>query len=133
MAERDAYKQRLKDHLKETKSHARQLERRIKKLGGKAEAGPLPEVGPDVAQAAPTATHKAAALAQGQISPARAGAAEKQLKNAKTETPTSRGDRQFHRERDLAEAVGASATAQLARDIRRDGSAWPSSWPARSP
>ena len=40
MAQRDAYKKRLKDHLKETKGHARQLERRIKQLGGKAEASP---------------------------------------------------------------------------------------------
>ena len=63
MAERDAYKKRLKDHLKETRNHARQLERRIKKLGGKAEAGPLPEVAQNVVEAAQSATHKAAALA----------------------------------------------------------------------
>ena len=41
---RDAYKKRLKDHLKETKAQAKGLERRIKQLGGKAEA--VPAAGP---------------------------------------------------------------------------------------
>src|SRR3954452_14173408 len=44
---RATYKKRLQDHLKETKAQARNLERRIKKLGGKAEARTLP--GPNVA------------------------------------------------------------------------------------
>src|SRR5690349_24299193 len=34
MTSRAPYKKRLQEHLKETKSHARELERRIKKLGG---------------------------------------------------------------------------------------------------
>jgi len=34
MTTRAPYKKRLKEHLKETKAHARGLERRIKKLGG---------------------------------------------------------------------------------------------------
>ncbi|MEK6229396.1 MAG: DUF892 family protein, partial [Actinomycetota bacterium] len=34
---RDAYKKRLKQHLKETKDQAKGLQRRIKQLGGKAE------------------------------------------------------------------------------------------------
>ena len=33
--------QRLQQHLRETKGHAREVERRIKQLGGKAEAGPI--------------------------------------------------------------------------------------------
>ena len=39
---RDAYKKRLKEHLKETKAQAKGLERRIKQLGGKAESVPAP-------------------------------------------------------------------------------------------
>src|ERR1700733_11626677 len=34
MTTKAPYKKRLKQHLKETKSHAKQVERRIKKLGG---------------------------------------------------------------------------------------------------
>ena len=45
--ERASYKKRLQDHLKETKAQAKGLERRIKQLGGKAEAVSLP--GPEMA------------------------------------------------------------------------------------
>ena len=122
MAIRDAYKKRLKDHLKETKDHARQLDRRIKKLGGKAEAGPLPEAVKDVAQAAQTATKKAAALAQGPMHAARGlSPAEKQLKNAKTEYSEEHEEiANYTAIETLAEAVGDAETAKLARDIRRD-------------
>ena len=41
-AARASYKKRLQDHLKETKAQAKGLERRIKQLGGKAEAAHLP-------------------------------------------------------------------------------------------
>ena len=44
---RASYKKRLQDHLKETKAQARNLERRIKKIGGKPEWVHVP--GPDVA------------------------------------------------------------------------------------
>ena len=119
---RDAYKKRLKEHLKETKGHARELERRIKKLGGKAAAGPLPEVVLDAAQAAQTATHKAAALAQGPMHALRGlSPAEKQLKNAKTEYSEEHEEiANYTAIETLAEAVGDTETAKLARDIRRD-------------
>ena len=42
---RDDYARRLKDHLKETKSHAAQVARRIKQLGGNPETVSIP--GPD--------------------------------------------------------------------------------------
>ena len=116
MALRDTYKKRLKDHLKETKGHARLLERRIKKLGGKA--GPLT----DVAQVAQTATKKAAALAQGPLHAARGlSPAEKQLKNAKTEYSEEHEEiANYTALETFAEAVGDKETAKLARDIRRD-------------
>jgi len=44
-ATRDDYVKRLKDHLKETRSHATQVARRIKQLGGDPEAVDVP--GPD--------------------------------------------------------------------------------------
>ena len=37
MTTKAPYKKRLQQHLKETKDHARQVQRRIKQLGGKAE------------------------------------------------------------------------------------------------
>jgi ferritin-like metal-binding protein YciE len=37
MTTRPPYKKRLQQHLKETKGHARAVERRIKQLGGKAD------------------------------------------------------------------------------------------------
>src|SRR5215204_5999580 len=46
MTTRAPYKKRLQEHLRETKGHGRELSRRIKQLGGKAEAGPLPDAAP---------------------------------------------------------------------------------------
>jgi ferritin-like metal-binding protein YciE len=120
---RDAYKKRLKDHLKETKAQAKGLERRIKQLGGKAEALDLP--GPDrvseVAGKAQAAAQKAVAAAKGPLHAIRGtGEAEKMLKNAKTE---------FWNEHDeianylaieaLADALGDRDTAKLAREFRK--------------
>src|SRR3954465_569630 len=65
--ERASYKKRLQDHLKETKAQAKGLERRIKQLGGKAEAVnlPGPEVASGVASKATAAATKAMAAAKG--------------------------------------------------------------------
>ena len=61
---RPPYKKRLQEHLKETKQHAKLLERRIKKLGGTAEAGPdLPGPAETVANLA----GRAVAAAQGPL------------------------------------------------------------------
>src|SRR5262245_44953742 len=74
---RRSYKQRLQDHLKETKAQARGLEKRIKKLGGKADGSPAAKV--------TAAASKAAAAAKGPVHALRGtGEAEKLLKNAKT-------------------------------------------------
>src|SRR5215216_4462257 len=89
MTTKTPYKKRLQDHLKETKDHARQVERRIKQLGGKAEAGPV-SAGPDAVTGAVTSVtsvaSKAVAAAQGPLHALRGtGESEKMLKNAKTE------------------------------------------------
>jgi hypothetical protein len=85
MAVRAPYKKRLRDHLTETKRHAREVERRVKELGGSAEGTPVP--GPsDIAGVVISGVQKATALAQGPLHALRGtGAEERQLKNAKTE------------------------------------------------
>ena len=69
MTTRQPYKRRLQEHLKETKGHARVVERRIKQLGGTAEEMHVP--GPDlVSEAASKVTevaHRGVALAQGPL------------------------------------------------------------------
>jgi ferritin-like metal-binding protein YciE len=116
---RPPYKKRLQDHLKETKQHSKLLERRIKKLGGSADAGgDLP--GPTEAVA--NLAGRAVAAAQGPLHALRGtGEAEKMLKNAKDE---------YHEEAEeianytaieaLADVVGDKETAKLARGIRRE-------------
>ena len=56
MTTRRPYKKRLREHLKETKGHARQLKTRIRELGGKAEAGPISAGPTSVVEAASTLT-----------------------------------------------------------------------------
>ena len=89
MTNRDAYKKRLTQHLKETKDHARQLERRIKKLGGST--AKMPQL-----------ASKGVALAKGPLHAMRGTSEEeKLLKNAKTRVLRgARGDRHLHRDRD---------------------------------
>src|ERR1700683_5303676 len=82
------YKKRLKEHLSETKRHAREVKQSIKRLGGTAEtvSAPGPEPIAEVAQAVVAGAQKAVALAQGPLHALRAtGEEEKQLKNAKSE------------------------------------------------
>src|SRR2546423_5375155 len=116
---RPPYKKRLQQHLKETKQHAKLLERRIKKLGGTAEIGPdLP--GPTEAVA--SLAGRAVAAAQGPLHALRGtGEAEKMLKNAKDE---------YHEEAEeianysaietLAGLVADNDTATIARGIKRE-------------
>src|SRR5215207_3995165 len=125
MTTRPPYKKRLREHLTETKGHARQLKTRIRELGGKAEAGPVSSGPTPVVGAASTLTSvasKAVAAVQGPLHAIRGtGESEKMLKNAKTE---------YHNEFEevatytgieaLAEAVNDKETAKLARGIRRE-------------
>jgi ferritin-like metal-binding protein YciE len=114
MTTRKPYKKRLQDHLKETKSHSRELERRIKKLGGD---------GPQLLdKIAGQATAKAVSLAKGPLYMVRGtGEAEKMLKNAKTEYFNEHEEiATYTAIETLAESVGDQETAKLARAIRRD-------------
>ena len=126
MTSRAPYKKRLQQHLKETKGHARVVQRRIKQLGGKAEAEalPVPAPGPvaDAAGAVTSAASKAVAAAQGPLHAVRGtGEAEKMLKNAKTEYFNEFEEIATYTGIEaLAEAVGDADTAKLARGIRRE-------------
>jgi ferritin-like metal-binding protein YciE len=109
MTAKGPYKKRLQQHLKETKSHAKQVERRIKKLGGGG-------------QTLQGAVGKLQAVAKGPLHAIRGdGEAEKMLKNAKTEYFNEHEEIATYLaiER-LAEKVRDSETAKLARAIRRE-------------
>ncbi len=116
MTTRASYKKRLKEHLRETKRHAKDVERRIKKLGG------APEPVAEAAQRVQSVANKAAALAQGPLHAVRGtGEAEKLLKNAKTEYADEAEEiATYTAIETLAQAVGDKETEKLARTIRRD-------------
>jgi ferritin-like metal-binding protein YciE len=124
MTPRADYKKRLREHLKETKAHARSVERRIKALGGEAETVSVP--GPDPlakgAKGAKAAVQRAAAAAQGPLHAVRGtGQQERMLKNARTEYQDEAGEIATYRAIEaLAKAVGDKETAKLARDIGRE-------------
>jgi ferritin-like metal-binding protein YciE len=104
-----AYKKRLKQHLKETKGHAKALQRRIKQLGG----------GTQTAQSV-VGTVKAAA--KGPLHAVRgSGELEKMLKNAKTEYFNEHEEiATYLAIETFAAKVGDKETAQIARGIRRE-------------
>jgi ferritin-like metal-binding protein YciE len=122
MTTRPPYKKRLQEHLKETKGHARVVERRIKQLGGKAEQVPAPGPVAEVATTAQSAASKAVAAAKGPLHAVRGtGEHEKMLKNAKTEYFNEFEEiATYSGIEALAEAVGDRDTARLARGIRRE-------------
>ena len=114
LATRASYKKRLQQHLQETRRHARDVERRIKQLGGSGAV--------ELAATVQATAAKALALAQGPLHAVRGtGEAERQLKNAKTEYANEAEEIATYTAIEaLAESVGDRDTAQLARGIRRD-------------
>jgi ferritin-like metal-binding protein YciE len=109
MTVRAPYKKRLKQHLKETKDHARRLERRIKQLGGDP-------------QTLQSLTGKATAALKGPLHALRgSGEDERQLKNAKTEYSEEAEEIATYTAIEaFAENVSDNETAKLARAIKRD-------------
>ena len=118
------YKARLRDHLKETKGHARAVSKRIKQLGGDPDVPDMP--GPEGlakgVRAAKTAVQQAAAAAQGPLHAVRGtGHQERMLKNARTEYQDEAEEIATYRAIEaLAKGVGDKETAKLARDIQRE-------------
>lgn len=109
MTAKGPYRRRLQQHLKETKAHARQVERRIKKLGGGG-------------QTLQGTVGKLTAAAKGPLHAIRgAGEQEKMLKNAKTEYFNEHEEiATYLAIETLAEKVRDPETAKLARGIRRE-------------
>lgn len=109
MTVKGPYKKRLQQHLKETKSHAKQVERRIKQLGGGT-------------QTLQGAVGKLTAVAKGPLHAIRgSGETEKMLKNAKTEYFNEHEEiATYLAIESFAEKVKDSETAKLARAIRRE-------------
>jgi ferritin-like metal-binding protein YciE len=117
------YKKRLQKHLTETRDHKRQVARRIKKLGGKPSAVKVPAKAP-VPGLVGEAAGKAVAGVKGQVGAARAlitSQPETHLRNAQEELREEHVEIALYtRLEALAEEVGDSDTAKLARGIRRD-------------
>src|SRR6476620_2533075 len=109
MTVKGPYKKRLQQHLKETKSHAKQVERRIKQLGGGG-------------QTLQSAVGKLTAAAKAPLHMVRgSGEQEKMLKNAKTEYFNEHEEiATYLAIETLAERVGDRDTAKLAKGIRRE-------------
>jgi ferritin-like metal-binding protein YciE len=118
------YEKRLKDHLKETKDHARAVSKRIKQLGGTPATVSLP--GPEgvskAAQGMQDALTKAKAAAQGPLDVVRgSGEQGRMVRNARTEFEEEAHEIAAYTVIDsLATAVGDTETAQLARGILRE-------------
>lgn len=103
------YQKRLKEHLKETKAHAKALEKRIKKLGGGG-------------QTVASLVGKATAVAKGPLHVVRGdGRQEKMLKNAKTQFTAEQEEISTYLALEVfATKVGDTETAKLARGIRKE-------------
>jgi len=122
MTTKPPYKKRLQQHLTETRGHARQVERRIKQLGGTAETSSAPGPVGDAASAVSAAASKAVSAAKGPLHALRGtGESEKMLKNAKTEYWNEFEEiATYTAIETLAETVGDKETAKLAKGIRRE-------------
>jgi ferritin-like metal-binding protein YciE len=109
MTDRTAYRKRLKQHLHETKNHARLVERRISKLGG---GGHLLH----------NLAARGSAFAKAPMHARRGKSAEERmLKNAKTEYSEEAEEiATYTAIETLADTVGDSETAKMARQIRRE-------------
>jgi ferritin-like metal-binding protein YciE len=120
LTQKQSYKKRLQQHLKETRDHKRQVASRVKKLGGSASGPSIPGVPGAVGEVA----GKAVAAAKGQLGAARAAVtdqAETHLRNAQEELREEHVEiALYNRLEAFANEVGDRDTAQLAKTIRRD-------------
>jgi ferritin-like metal-binding protein YciE len=116
MTTRAPYRKRLRRHLTETKGHARQLERRIKQLGGSNGAVQSAQ------KTATTVVGKAVATAKGPVDTLRGvGEQEQMLKNAKQEYSEEAKEIATYKSIiAFAEKVGDRETAKLAKAILRE-------------
>ena len=118
LTQKQSYKKRLQQHMKETRAHKRRVAMRIKELRGSASSGPvLPGVLGEAAG-------KAVAAVKGQVGTARAAMTEQtetHLRNAQEELREEHVEIAIYtRIETLADQVGDRETARLAKSIRRD-------------
>src|SRR4051794_22013913 len=117
-------KKRLREHLKETKAHARGLSSRIKALGGKADAGNLP--GPDAlgeaVGAVTSLANKATAAAKGPMQVLRGtGDADNELRNMRDAFWNEAEEIAHYTVIEaIADKLGDKETVKLAKQIRRE-------------
>jgi ferritin-like metal-binding protein YciE len=120
LTQKQAYKKRLLQHLKETRDHKRRVASRIKQLGGPTGQNLISATGSMVGEMA----GKTVAAVKGQVDTARAivtEQAETHLRNAQEELREEHVEIALYtRVEVLATEVGDRDTAQLARSIRRD-------------
>jgi ferritin-like metal-binding protein YciE len=119
-----AIKKKLRAHLTETKAHARSVSSRIKALGGKADTSnlPGPEALGDAVGAVTAIANKAAAAAKGPVQVLRGtGVADNELRNMR-DAFWNEAEEIAHYTiiESVAEKLGDSETAKLARAIRRE-------------
>src|SRR3954467_3823082 len=116
-------KKRLTEHLRETKQQSKNLERRIKALGGKAEAVDLP--GPDVVtgagSGAASVANKALAAAKGPVAALRGTSpADNLLRNVRDSFWNEAEEiAHYNTIEALAGKLGDKETVKLAKDHRR--------------
>jgi ferritin-like metal-binding protein YciE len=120
LTEKQSYKKRLQQHLKETRDHKRRVAARIKQLGGPTGQGLIGATGSVVGEVA----GKTVAAVKGQVGVARAlitDQAETHLRNAEDELREEQVEiALYSRIEVFATEVGDRDTAQLARAIRRE-------------
>jgi ferritin-like metal-binding protein YciE len=117
-------KKRLREHLTETKRHARSVQSRIKALGGKAEAVNVP--GPDAVGGAVTAVtslaNKATAAAKGPVQTLRgSGVADNELRNMRDAFWNEAEEIAHYTVIEaIADKLSDKETVKLAKQIRRE-------------
>jgi ferritin-like metal-binding protein YciE len=120
LTQKQSYKKRLQQHLKETRDHKRRVASRIKQLGGPTGQGLIGATGSAVGEVA----GKTVAAVKGQVGAARAlvtDQAETHLRNAEDELREEHVEIALYtRIEAFATEVGDRDTAKLARAIRRD-------------
>ena len=120
LTQKQSYKKRLQQHLKETRDHKRRVAARIKQLGGPTGQGLIGATGSAVGEVA----GKTVAAVKGQVGAARAlitDQAETHLRNAEDELREEHTEiALYSRIEAFATAVGDRDTVQLVKAIRRD-------------
>jgi ferritin-like metal-binding protein YciE len=120
LTQKQSYKKRLQQHLKETRDHKRRVASRIKQLGGPTGQGLIGATGSAVGEVA----GKTVAAVKGQVGAARAlvtDQADTHLRNAEDELREEHVEIALYtRIEAFATEVGDRDTAKLARAIRRD-------------